>query len=66
LGLGKAAEDWRNLHSQELYNLYHVEDLGIDGRIILIIDLKELCLECVDWIHLAEGGESGELFRTWK
>jgi hypothetical protein len=30
----------------------HSEDVGIDGRIILIMDLTETVLKVVDWIHL--------------
>jgi hypothetical protein len=31
----------------------HLDDLGIDGRVILM-DFKELRCEGVDWIHVAE------------
>jgi hypothetical protein len=28
------------------------DDLGVDGRIIVIMDLREVKWEGVDWIHL--------------
>jgi hypothetical protein len=31
-----------------------LNNLGVDGRIILRRDLKEICWENVDWIHLAQ------------
>jgi hypothetical protein len=31
-----------------------LEDLGVDERILLKMDLKEKELDCVDWIPLAE------------
>jgi hypothetical protein len=32
----------------------HLEDLGLDGRVILVMELKEIVLESVDWLHLAQ------------
>jgi hypothetical protein len=32
----------------------HLKDLGIDGRIIKKMDVRELGWEGVDWIHLAQ------------
>jgi len=31
------------------------EDLGVDGRIILRTDVREIGSEGVDWIHLVQG-----------
>jgi hypothetical protein len=32
----------------------HSEDVGIDGRIILLMDLTEVGRKSVDWIRLAQ------------
>jgi len=39
----------------------HLEDLGIDGIIIIRMDLREMGWEGVDWMHLAEGESSCRL-----
>jgi hypothetical protein len=33
----------------------YLEDQSIDGRIILKLNLSDICLEDVDWIRLACG-----------
>jgi hypothetical protein len=41
--------------SENLKGRDHSEELGVDGRIICIImDLREIVWESVDWMHLAE------------
>jgi hypothetical protein len=32
----------------------HLEDIGVDGKIILEMDLREIGWEGVDWIHLVQ------------
>jgi hypothetical protein len=39
--------------SENLKGRDHSEDLGVDERLI-IIDVRKIRLECVDWIHLAQ------------
>jgi hypothetical protein len=34
-----------------------LEDLGIDGKVIIRMDLKEIGLEDVDWIDLAQDND---------
>jgi hypothetical protein len=40
---------WRNLKEIE-----HLEVLGVNGRLILKIDLKAIGCDGVDWIYLAK------------
>jgi hypothetical protein len=35
----------------------HEEDIGVDGSIIFIMDLREIRFEIMDWIHLAQDRE---------
>jgi hypothetical protein len=32
----------------------HLEDLGVDGKIIFEWTFRKTAWECVDWIHLAQ------------
>jgi hypothetical protein len=32
----------------------HLEDLGVDGKILVRMDLKEIGWEVLDWINLAQ------------
>jgi hypothetical protein len=34
-----------------------LEDLGVDGGIYIVMDLKEIICEGVDWIHVAQDGD---------
>jgi hypothetical protein len=36
----------------------HLEDLGVDGRIILKTDLQEVGCRVMYWIELAQDGDS--------
>jgi len=41
--------------SENLKGRDHSEELGVDGRIICIImDLREIVWESVEWMHLAQ------------
>jgi hypothetical protein len=35
---------------------YHLENVGVDGKISIRMDLKVIVGEVVDWIHLAVTG----------
>jgi len=43
--------------SERLKGGDHLEDLGIDGRHNIKMDLREVGWESVDWIHLAQDGQ---------
>jgi hypothetical protein len=32
----------------------HAEDLGVDGKLVFIKDIRVMGWTCVDWIHLAQ------------
>jgi len=47
---------WGNLRKKD-----RLEELGVDGRLMLTTDLKEIGWECVDLIDLARIGTGGGL-----
>ena len=46
---------WRNLRERD-----HLEDPGVDGRIIFKMDLQEVGCEGMDWIELAQDRDRGQ------
>jgi hypothetical protein len=40
---------WQNMKER-----YYFEDLGINGKVLLKSDVKDIGLLGVDWIHLAQ------------
>jgi hypothetical protein len=45
-----------------MMNKYHLEDLGVDGRIIQKTNLQEMGWEVVYWIALAQGRDRWRAF----
>jgi hypothetical protein len=51
----------REMHTkfwaENLKGRYHSEDLDVDGKIKITMDLREIGREGVDWMHLAENSD---------
>jgi hypothetical protein len=43
---------------------HHCEDMGVDKEIILKWITKNRMVVCVDWIHLAQGRQGRDQYRT--
>jgi hypothetical protein len=40
----------------------HLEDKGVDGTVIFTMDAKEIQLEGIDWIHMAQDFDQWRFF----
>jgi hypothetical protein len=59
--MGGTKDKRRDMHMgfwcEDLKERGHLEDLGVDGRIILKFAFQELEHECIDWICLAQDND---------